>query len=81
MRMNIMSVVWIAMLLTALITMGGNAKSDKRCHLECHKHCLATSFVAECLKCLGICGRTPPVALGPSVLVGARAHITVKNQI
>ncbi|CAH8253070.1 unnamed protein product [Arabidopsis lyrata] len=64
MRMKIMSVVWITMLLMALITMGGDAKSDKECQLLCHKHCLPTSIVAECLKCLGICGRTPAVAVG-----------------
>ncbi|XP_010459852.1 PREDICTED: uncharacterized protein LOC104740839 [Camelina sativa] len=70
MKMKIMSVVWITMLLTSLITMGGDAKSDKECQVECHKHCLPTSIVAECLKCLGECGRTPPVAVGPSVRVG-----------
>lgn len=63
MRMKIMSMVCMTMLLIALITIEGEAKPDKECQLECHEHCLGTSTVAECLKCLGQCGKTPPVAV------------------
>ncbi|ESQ34660.1 hypothetical protein EUTSA_v10009843mg [Eutrema salsugineum] len=58
------TMVWITMLLIMILTMvGGEAKPDEECQRECHEHCLGTSIVAECLKCLGQCGKTPSVVV------------------